>query len=124
MSLEIGPGYKRSQPKAYAIVDTSATPPTVTQVKPAGRNEGIARGLINFKHRITANTRFEDTLLAEDGAQNKFYQNDASVAVSMTQALALKLGYQTRYNSEVTPDNDHSDQLFTTNLVYSFNGSQ
>ncbi|MGH8212472.1 MAG: DUF481 domain-containing protein, partial [Rhodanobacteraceae bacterium] len=65
---------------------------------------------------------FEDTLLAEAGAQNKFYQNDAALAVSMTRALALKVGYQTRYNSNITPGTQHMDQLFTTNLVYSIGG--
>ncbi|HXS74172.1 MAG TPA: DUF481 domain-containing protein [Rhodanobacteraceae bacterium] len=124
LSLEIGPGYKRSQPRAFTLVNTSSTPPTVTNIQPAAQNQAIGRGLVNFKHRLTDNTSFEDTLLAEDGAQNRFYQNDAGVAVSMTKALALKLGYETRYNSEIAPGAEHSDQLLTTNLVYSFSGSK
>lgn len=124
LSLEIGPGYKRSQPKPFTLVNTAAMPPTVTHVQPAVDAQAIGRGLVNFKHRITDNTSFEDTLLAESGTQNTFYQNEAGVAVSMTRTLAVKLGYETRYNSEIAPGAEHADQLFTTNLVYSFSGSK
>ncbi|MER3546867.1 MAG: DUF481 domain-containing protein, partial [Rhodanobacteraceae bacterium] len=119
LSFEIGPGYKRYRPQNYTVVDTSTTPPTATEVHPATEDDAIGRGLVNYKRRITDNTSFEDTLLAEAGGQNKFYQNDAGLAVSMTKALALKVGYQTRYNSNITPSGTrHVDQLFTTNLVY------
>jgi putative salt-induced outer membrane protein len=124
LSFEIGPGYKRSQPKSFRVVNTATVPPTVTTVNPAVETQAIGRSLVNFKHRITDNTRFEDTLLAESGTQNTFYQNEAGLAVSMTKTLALKLGYETRYNSEIAPGAEHSDQLFTTNLVYSFSGSK
>jgi len=124
LSFEIGPGYKRSQPKSFRVVNTATIPPGVTTVNPAVETQAIGRSLVNFKHRITDNTRFEDTLLAESGTQNTFYQNEAGLAVSMTKTLALKLGYETRYNSEIAPGAEHSDQLFTTNLVYSFSGSK
>lgn len=124
LSFEIGPGYKRMQPKDFTLVNAATTPPTVTQVRPAAQTEAIGRGLVNFRHRITDNTSFEDTLLAESGPQNTFYQNEAGLAVSMTKTLAVKLGYETRYNSEIAPGAEHSDQLFTTNLVYSFSGTK
>ena len=122
LSFEVGPGYKRYRPQDYTVVDATTTPPTVTTVRPPTEDEAIGRGLVNYKYRLTDNTSFEDTLLAEAGAQNKFYQNDAGVAVSMTKTLALKVGYQTRYNSNITPGTEHVDQLFTTNLVYNFAG--
>lgn len=124
LSFELGPGYKRNQPKDYTLVNTATTPPTVTQVHPAVENQAIGRGLVSFRHRISDNTNFEDTLLAESGTQNTFYQNEAGLAVSMTKTLALKLGYETRYTSEIAPGAGHSDQLFTTNLVYSFSGTK
>jgi len=124
LSFELGPGYKRSQPQYLTQVSTATTPPTVTQVHPAVETQAIGRGLVNFSHRITDNTSFQDTLLAESGTQNTFYQNEAGLAVSMTKALALKLGYETRYSSEIAPGAEHSDHLFTTNLVYSFSGSK
>jgi len=38
----------------------------------------------------------------------------------MTKKLALKLGYQVRYNSNNPPGTKSTDQLYTTNLVYNF----
>ncbi|MEO8671268.1 MAG: DUF481 domain-containing protein [Tahibacter sp.] len=103
LSFEIGPGYKRVKP---LIGDTTG--------------EGVARGLIGFKHKITDNTAFQDTFLVEAGSNNRFYQNDAGLVVSMNTRLALKVGYQVRTNSDVTPGTKKTDQLVTTNLVYNF----
>lgn len=124
LSFEIGPGYKRYQPQEYTVFDTTSTPPTATTVYPATQDEAIARGTINYKRRITDTTSFEDTFLLEAGAKNKYYQNDAGLAVSISKALALKVGYQTRYNSDISPGGKHVDQLFTTNLMYNFGGSK
>ena len=118
LSFEIGPGYKRYDERPY--VTNIGTPPVATIVNPAVDGEVVARGLIAFKHQLTTSTAFENTFLLEAGANNKFIQNDTGLAVSMTNALALKLGYQVRHNSEVTPGSKKTDQLLTTNLVYKF----
>ena len=109
LSLEIGPGYKQYKPRP--------TPPATTS---ESDNEVVGRGLIGFKHQLTETTRFEDTFLVEAGADNTFMQNDAGLVVSMNKTLALKLGYQVRHNSDVTPGTKKTDQLLTTNLVYNF----
>lgn len=120
LSFEIAPGYKRYQPADYYTTDTSVTPPLTVRVRPSAQGEPIVRGLANWKYRLTANTRFEDTVLVEAGTDNRYAQNDAGLAVSMTETLALKLGYQVRYNSDTSPGTKSTDQLWTTNLVYSF----
>ena len=116
LSFEIGPGYKRYQP---AYVTEYVDGQTVT-IRPPVQHEIVARGLINWKWQLTANTRLEDTLLSEAGSKNKFYQNDLGLSVSMTKKMALKLGYQVRYNSNTQPGTKSTDQLYTTNLVYNF----
>ncbi len=83
-------------------------------------SEAVGRGLINYKYRLTDNTAVEDTLLIEAGSDNKYYQNDIGLSVSMTRKMALKLGYQVRYNSDVQPGTQSTDSLVTTNLVYNF----
>jgi putative salt-induced outer membrane protein len=121
----VGPGYKRYRP---ADVDESVpvTQPdgsTVTETMRVRQNtvsEAVGRGLINYKYRLTDNTAFEDTLLIEAGADNKYYQNDIGLSVSMTKKMALKLGYQVRYNSDVQPGTQSTDSLVTTNLQYNF----
>ncbi|MBT2144176.1 MULTISPECIES: DUF481 domain-containing protein [unclassified Rhodanobacter] len=116
LSFEIGPGYKRYRP---ADVDTVVDGVVVHQQQPT-ESEMVARGLANYKYKLTENTAFEDTLLMEAGSKNTYLQNDAGVAVSMTRKLALKVGFQVRHNSDVLPGTKKTDTLTTTNLVYSF----
>jgi putative salt-induced outer membrane protein len=57
----------------------------------------------------------------EAGSNNKFMQNDLGVAVKLSEAFALKTGFQIRRNSKVANASvSKTDRLFTTNLVYSF----
>ncbi len=87
---------------------------------PSAESEVVGRGLINGKYRLTDNTALEDTLLVEAGSKNQYYQNDIGVSVSMTKKMALKVGYQIRYNSDTQPGTVSTDKLMTTNLVYNF----
>jgi putative salt-induced outer membrane protein len=118
LSVEVGPGYKRYRPVDF--VTSVGDPPVAVTVHPDSHGELVGRGLIAFRHQLTANTAFENTLLAEAGSDNTFLQNDASLAVNMSKAFALKLGYQVRHNSDVGPGVTRTDQLLTTNLVYHF----
>jgi putative salt-induced outer membrane protein len=104
LSFEVGPGYKRFEPVAGDKTESDV----------------VGRGLIGFKHRFNENTAFENTFLVEAGSDNTFYQNDAGLVVNMNKTLALKLGYQVRRNTDVTPGTKKTDQLMTTNLVYNF----
>jgi len=121
LSFEAGPGYKRYRP---ADVDQAVTQPDGTtetvRVRQNTVSEAVGRGLVNYKYRLTDNTAFEDTLLIEAGSDNKYYQNDIGLSVSMTKKVALKLGYQLRYNSDVQPGTQSTDSLVTTNLLYNF----
>lgn len=116
LSFEIGPGYKRYRPAdTYVVVDSESV-----VVRQPTESEMVARGLINYKYKLTANTALEDTLLMEAGSKNTYLQNDAGLAVSMTRKLALKVGFQVRHNTDVLPGTKNTDTLTTTNLVYSF----
>lgn len=118
LSLEIGPGYK-----SYRPVDTIG--PEVVEGQPVlhrfdSQNEIVARALVAYKHAFTDSTSFVDTLLVEAGSDNTFAQNDAGLQVDMSKKFALKVGYETRHNSDVAPGIKATDQLLTTNLVYKF----
>jgi putative salt-induced outer membrane protein len=71
--------------------------------------------------QITSTTRLTDKLLVQSGGQNTAVANDFAVAVNMTNALALSVGYGVRYNSEPPAGSKTTDQLTTINLVYAFN---
>lgn len=100
---EIGPGLRRSHDASTGAVES----------------EGVARGLADFSWQLTDNTRLLDTVLVESGRLNTFVQNDLGVQVSMTERLALKAGYQVRYNSDVDPGFKKTDTVTLLNLVYS-----
>lgn len=118
LAFEVGPGYRRLDKRPYTAF--IGTPPVATTINPSADGQVVARGLVAFKHKLTDNTAFENILLVEAGSDNKFFQNDAGLAVSMNNKLALKLGYQVRHNTDVSPGTDKTDQLITTNLVYNF----
>ncbi len=115
LSFEIGPGYKRYRP---AVQDVLIGGVEVPQQSNGTQSEPIARGLVNYKHKLTDNTSFEDTFLTEAGSKNTYAQNDAGLAVSMTRQLAVKIGFQVRHNTNVLPGIRKNDTLTTTNLVY------
>lgn len=115
LSFEIGPGYKRYRPAVQNVLINGVEVPE----QPNGtQSEAIVRGLVNFKHKLTDNTAFEDTFLTEAGSKNTYAQNDAGVSVSMTRKLALKVGFQVRHNTKVLPGIRKNDTLTTTNIVY------
>ena len=116
LSFEIGPGYKRYRPADVNVLFGGAT---VRQRQPTV-GEAVARGLINYKYKLTDNTAFEDTMLMEAGSRDTYLQNDAGISVSMTRKMALKVGLQIRHHSDVLPGIKKTDTLTTTNLVYNF----
>jgi len=116
LSFEIGPGYKEYRPAELTVVTNGVSTKEVQPVQ----HEVVARGLVNYKFRLTDNTSFEDTFLTEAGSKNTYIQNDAGLAVSMTKKLALKVSFQVRHNSTVLLGIKKTDTLTTTNLVYNF----
>lgn len=102
--LEIGPGYRWSKEQDVRVHN----------------NEAIARGFMDFSHQLTDSTRIYDTLLIESGGDSTFVRNDFGVQVSMTDALALKAGFEIRHNTDVSDDRRRTDRLTTVNVVYGF----
>ena len=104
LAFEIGPGLRRAKDATTGETES----------------DGIVRGKLDYKHKLTANTDLVNLFLLESGQDNTFAQNDLGLVVSMNSSLALKAGVQVRYNSEVAPGREKTDTLTTLNLVYSF----
>lgn len=104
LDAQLGPGVRRTREAATE----------------ESRSGLIGRGQLDLAHRITDNTSLTNKLLVESGSYNTFAQNDLGVTVSMNNHLALKAGWQARYNSEVTAGKRKTDRLATMNLVYTF----
>jgi putative salt-induced outer membrane protein len=80
----------------------------------------IARGAVNFEHKLTATTLIYDRFLVESGSDNTFVQNALGVEVKINDTFALGLDYSVRHNTDVLPGTDETDQVLTANLVYGF----
>lgn len=109
LAFEVGGGYKAVQAPAGPL-----------RVSLAAQNGAAARGKFEYKRSFNATTSFSDTYLVESTSGNTFVQNDAGLQVKMTHSLGLKAAYEVRRNSDVLPGYRNTDQLLTTNLVYSF----
>lgn len=103
-NAEIGPGYRRAREVDTGVVESDA----------------ILRGLLDFSHQLTGNTRLVNRLLVEAGEGNTFAQNDLGVSVAMNESFALKVGLQARHNTTAAEGIRGTDTLTTVNLVYSF----
>jgi putative salt-induced outer membrane protein len=119
LSFEVGGGYKVVQPTSFYAANPTP-PPDLLKIKPDKDSNPAARGKIDYKHNFNANTSLVDSFLVESASGNTFMQNDLGLSVKMTNALALKATYEVRHNSEVADGFKKTDQLLTTNLVYSF----
>jgi len=112
LALEVGGGYK----SALASDALAAT----MHVNADSQNGAAARGKVEYKYSFNATTSFSNTYLVESTSANTFVQNDAGLQVKMTHSIGLKAAYEVRHNSDVLPGFHNTDQLLTTNLVYSF----
>ena len=78
----------------------------------------IFRGDLGLDHQLTASTKVVERFLVEAGSDNTFMQNDLGLEVSMTGTLALRVGFQVRYNTDVLPGTEKTDTLTTLGLQY------
>jgi len=104
LDTQFGPGARRAHD---VIADHAQT-------------ELIVRGVFDLKWHLTDNTELVNTLLVESGSSNTFVQNDMGILVAMNEHLALKAGWQMRYNSDVDAGRRNADTLATMNVVYRF----
>lgn len=81
-------------------------------------DEVIARGDLGLEHQLTDTTRIVDRFLVESGSENTYMQNDLGLEVTIKGALALRLGYQVRHNTDVPPGVEKTDTLLTVGLIY------
>ncbi|MCP4696964.1 MAG: DUF481 domain-containing protein [Gammaproteobacteria bacterium] len=83
----------------------------------------IGRGHIDYTWKLTDSTEFSNTLLIESGVAdeaNTYIENKTGLSVAIDKALALKVGFEYRRNSEVPEGRDNTDTISSVNIVYNF----
>ena len=59
-----------------------------------------------------------ERFLVETGSDNTYLQNDLGLEVSISGALAMRVGYQVRHNTDVPAGIEKTDTLTTIGLIY------
>jgi putative salt-induced outer membrane protein len=90
------------------------------ELRDTGESEDgvIFRGDVGFDHQFTETTKLVERFLIETGSDNTYLQNDLGLEVTISGALALRLGYQVRHNTDVQPGIEKTDTLATVGLIY------
>ncbi|MEO8064253.1 MAG: DUF481 domain-containing protein [Pseudomonadota bacterium] len=115
LTASLGAGLRRS--KSETLVKTDAGE-VIDRIEGEVDDEPVGIFSSNYEHAFTDTTKITNKFLAESGADNTSVQNDIALQVSMTDALALAVGYGIRYNSDPPPLSESTDTLITVNLVY------
>lgn len=84
-------------------------------------SEPILRFLLDDSWQVLESTMWTNRLLVETGSDNTFTQFNTAAKVTMTDKLAISVGFEVRNNSKLPPgDSESTDTVTTVNLVYNF----
>ena len=91
------------------------------RISDESESDVILRLLLDDAWQVFETTSWTNRLLVETGSNNTFTQWNTGLTVSMTDAFAIKLGFELRNNSKVPPgDTEKTDTITSVNLVYNF----
>jgi putative salt-induced outer membrane protein len=115
-----GPGYRFAERRRYCREESTldAGPACLDWARSESENSLIFRGDLGFEHQLTETTKIVERFLVETGSDNTYLQNDLGLEVKINGALALRLGYQVRHNTDVMPGTEKTDTLATVGLIY------
>ena len=115
LDFSLGAGYKRSKPETLVKSEAGEV---LDRIEGELETDAVGTFGSNYEHSFTETTKVTNKLLAEFGGDNTGIANDLALQVSMTQSLALAVGFGIRYNSDPPPLSESTDTLTTINLVY------
>jgi putative salt-induced outer membrane protein len=112
----LGVGYRRLRPE---VLIKSVDGEVLDRIEGDATGDAVASAGMELSHQLTATTKLLNKLLVESGSSNTSAQNDFAVQVSVTDKVALSVGYGVHYNTDPPAGAESTDQLTTINLVYS-----
>ena len=74
----------------------------------------------SFEHKFNESTSVFDEFRLEYTSDNTFAENIAGIKVAMSDALALKVAYEVRHNTDVESDKANTDTLTSVGITYAF----
>jgi len=115
LSASLGVGYRVLQPEV--LIKTPAGE-VIDRIEGESSEEPVITAGSVYEHNFNESTKITNKLLVESGSDNTAVQDDISLQVSMTDTLALAVGFGVRYNTDPPPLSEDTDLLTTINLVY------
>lgn len=115
LQASLGAGYRRL--KSETLIKTDAGE-VIGRLEGEIESDPVITLSSDYAHNFTEDTKITNKLLVESGSENTAVQNDVALAISMTDALAVAVGFGVRYNTDPPPLSDDTDLLTTINLVY------
>lgn len=128
-NLSAGLGYRDTTlntevPLLDPITNNPVVNPITNEQVTVEKSEDISGATLllesDYKHKLSETTSFENYTRIEPTSDNTFVQNVAGLSVSINTALALKVGYDVRYNTDPAPGFKSTDRITSVNIVYSF----
>jgi putative salt-induced outer membrane protein len=110
-----GVGYRRARTQELVKGDAGEV---IDRIEGDIESQPVAILGSTYEHDFSESTKLTNKFLAESGSDNTAVQNDIALSVSMSQSLALAVGFGVRYNSDPPPLAESMDTLTTVNLVY------
>jgi putative salt-induced outer membrane protein len=83
-------------------------------------DEGIIGANLSYEYVISESASLTERLLIESGDQNTYSESETALKTRIKGALAAKISYLVKHNSEVPPGIENTDRLVTVSLVYGF----
>ncbi|HEU4779990.1 MAG TPA: DUF481 domain-containing protein [Steroidobacteraceae bacterium] len=115
LNFSLGAGYRQLQEEILIKTDAGEV---IDRIEGEEDSDPVVTMGSDYEHKFTESTKITNKFLAESGSANTALQNDLALQVSMTEALALAVGYGIRYNTDPPPLSESTDTLVTVNLVY------
>jgi putative salt-induced outer membrane protein len=115
LSGTLGAGYQRLETQQLI---RDATGAVVQRINGPSQGGVVGVAGMDLAQKLTATTKLTDKLFVTAGSLDTAIANDFAVAVSMTDVLALSVGYTVHYNTKPASGVKKLDQLTTLNVVY------
>lgn len=121
-SASVGAGYKViAQEKIIWDVSAGAGYRTTKEIATDENQSGISYLLTSiYTQQLTPTTSIENDTRIEISSDNTFSTSIFGLKVAINAALALKVAYEWRNNTETSEGVEDTDTITSVNLVYSF----
>jgi putative salt-induced outer membrane protein len=115
LACTFGVGYQPLQPQQL-LKDAGGA--VVQRIDDPASGAAVAATGLEYARAMTQSTKLTDKFNVTSGSEDTAAANDVALAVSMSNRLALSVGYGVRYNTKPAAGVKTLDQVTTINVVY------